>query len=110
IEKLYLQEYDMTTLKPTNYDINVDFMWAIFDVPEKLFVLQDLHQFHLLKTEPQLCPQKSLTSSPRKRSLATTDTEPPTKVSHPTLESPSTGMFSLVSNRQSFRIEKIKLF
>ncbi|CAF3831147.1 unnamed protein product [Rotaria sp. Silwood1] len=93
IEKLYLQEYDMKTFKPTNYDINVDFLWAIFDVPEKLFVLRDFDQLHLLKIEPPPSPQKSSTSLPCKRSSAPINTASPKKISRQILKSPSTGMF-----------------
>ncbi|CAF4191838.1 unnamed protein product, partial [Rotaria sordida] len=58
-------------------------------------ILQDLHQFRLLKIEPPLSPQKSLSPSPRKRSLPTIDTDSPAKCSRQVLESPSTdGLFN----------------
>ncbi|CAF1662749.1 unnamed protein product [Rotaria sp. Silwood1] len=81
----------MKTFKPTNYDINVDFLWAIFDVPENLFVLRDFDQLHLLKIEPPPSPQQSSTSLPCKRSSAPINTASPKKISRQILKSPSTG-------------------
>ncbi|CAF4817518.1 unnamed protein product [Rotaria sp. Silwood1] len=92
IEKLYLQEYDMKTFEPINYDINVDFLWAIFDVPEKLFVLRDFDQLRLLKIELPPSPQESSTSSSScKRFSTPINTASSTKISRQILESPSTG-------------------
>ncbi|CAF3672056.1 unnamed protein product [Rotaria socialis] len=101
IEKLYLQEYDMKTLKPINYDVNVDLMWTMFAVPDQLFVIQDLDRFHNLKVELKPSPSKSL-SSPRKRSSITRNTASPTKFSRQILESSSVGeLFSTSSDDDS---------
>ncbi|CAF4124590.1 unnamed protein product [Rotaria magnacalcarata] len=101
IEKLYLQEYDIKTLKPINYDVNIDLMWTMFAVPDQFFVIQDLDRFHNLKVELKPSPSKSL-SSPRKRSSITRNTASPKNFSRQILESPSVGeLFSTSSDDDS---------
>ncbi|CAF4014341.1 unnamed protein product [Rotaria magnacalcarata] len=101
IEKLYLQEYDIKTLKPINYDVNIDLMWTMFAVPDQFFVIRDLDRFHNLKVELKPSPSKSL-SSPRKRSSITRNTASPKNFSRQILESPSVGeLFSTSSDDDS---------
>jgi hypothetical protein len=83
----------MKTFKTTNYDVNIDSLWPIFELPEKIFTLQDLSQFHSLKIESPLSPKKSIFQSPRKKSSITTDESSPKKVSRLILQSPSVGKF-----------------
>jgi hypothetical protein len=84
----------MKTFKTTNYDVNIDQLWSIFDFPERISTLQDLSEFQSLKIEPVSSPKKSSSSqSPRKKPSTTPEESPTEKICRKILQSPSVGKF-----------------